>query len=164
MQTIKEVVILYFWSSLLPVLRWPKASHLDSNKWESHPNSAPPILTLHHRVTPATFSSLLVICSYNSEILDLQRSKGWMVGSICLSVSFTFFISVSMIITICHFRNICFIKQYFFFPTVEVYMVSRISFIVHWLQVAASRSNHWRIVAVQWDCKVKSCCFANYHI
>ena len=114
MQTIKEVVILYFWSSLLPVLRWPKASHLDSNKWESHPNSAPPILTLHHRVTPATFSSLLVICSYNSEILDLQRSKGWMLGSICLSVSFTFFISVSMIITICHFRNICFIKQYFF--------------------------------------------------
>ena len=116
MQTIKEVVILYFWSSLLPVLRWPKASHLDSNKWESHPNSAPPILTLHHRVTPATFSSLLVICSYNSEILDLQRSKGWMLGSICLSVSFTFFISVSMIITICHFRNICFVKQYFFFP------------------------------------------------
>lgn len=36
-------------------------------------------------------------------------------------------------------------------------MVGRINFIVHWFQVAASRSNHWRIVAVQWDCKVKSC-------
>lgn len=130
MQTIKEVVI-YTWSSPASYLYFggpkpPIQTRTSENPLStSHPNSAP-------QSDPATFSSLLVICSYNSEILDLQRSKGWNAWEY-LFVDFLhlIFISVSMIITMCHFENICFIKQYFF-PYCGGVHGGQTNFIVHW--------------------------------